>query len=325
MSKPAVLIIAHRRPHYLKQVLESILGQAPSRVYISIDGARETIKGDIELVKQCQEIATEFILKSKLHVYTRFNSNNLGSAVNVIQSIDWFFENEKSGVVLEEDCVPHPTFLNYMERNLDRFETEQRVWIVSGFRPKVDNLSGEPCFVHLPMNWGWGTWADKWKLMRKALLESAFVQPIYFLPFGSVEDIFWNIGARRSLKGLVDAWDTPLAFAMWKYDKLTSIPPMNLISNIGTDYLALNTSKISRFLETETHAWTPLLENSGKFSICDSEIQKNDKSLANKMIGIRWKHRYLPLIKYLAQMIFQRNKGRGNLKMRLDGIEKNEV
>jgi hypothetical protein len=322
MSKPAVLIIAHRRPHYLKQVLESILGQAPSRVYISIDGARETIKGDIELVKQCQEIATEFQLKSKFHVYTRFNSNNVGSAVNVIRSIDWFFDNEKSGVVLEEDCVPDPTFLRYMEKNLARFETEQRVWVVSGFRPKVDNLTRDPCFVHLPMNWGWGTWANKWQLIRKALLESAFLQPVYLLPFASVEDVFWNIGARRSLKGFVDAWDTPLAFAMWKYDKLTLIPPMNLISNIGTDYLSLNTTKVSRFLETETCAWAPSIENTDTFSFSNSEIQKNDKLLANEMIGIHWKHRFLPLIKYSVQMIFQRNKGRGDLKTRLDGIDK---
>jgi hypothetical protein len=290
-------------------------------VYISIDGARETTMGDVELVKECQELATEFQSKSEIKVSTRFRSNNLGSAANVIQSIDWFFNNEQSGVILEEDCVPDPTFLNYMEKNLTRFETEQRVWVISGFRPKVDNLTGEPCFVHLPMNWGWGTWANKWQLIRKTLLESAFLQPLYLLPLGSVEDVFWNIGARRSLKGFVDAWDTPLAFAMWKYDKLTMIPARNLISNIGTDYLSLNTSKVSKFLETETYAWAPSLENTDSFSFNDSEIQKNDKLLANEMIGIHWKHRFLPLMKYSAQVILQRNKGRGNLKARLDGID----
>jgi hypothetical protein len=322
MTRPAVLIIAHRRPHYLKSVLESVMSQFPSSLYISIDGARETTLGDVELVKECQELATEFQIKSEIQIYTRFNSNNLGSAANVIQSIDWFFDNEESGVVLEEDCVPHPTFLDYMEQNLRCFEMEQRVWLVSGYRPEIDNLTGEPCLVHLPMNWGWGTWAKKWELIRSALLESAFLQPIYLLPLASVEDVFWNIGARRSLKGFVDAWDTPLAFAMWKYDKLTVIPPMNLISNIGTDNLSLNTSKSSRFLETETYAWGPSIKNSDTSSFNHSEIQENDRLLATEMIGINWKHRFLPLIKYSFQMIFHRNRGRGNLKDRLEVIGK---
>jgi hypothetical protein len=317
MNNLPVLIIAHRRPHYLNLILDSILSFSPSRVYVSIDGARIQVEGEEDLVNECRALVTQFQLTSNFEVKTSFKDANLGSAANIVKSVDWFFENEKSGLILEEDCLPNPSISDYMRSNLDRFEHDERVWIISGYRPEITGLTDEPCFVHLPMNWGWGTWAPKWQEMRKGLLESTLAEPIHLLPFSSARNVFWSIGARRAVNGWVDAWDTPLAHAMWKFDKLAYLPPKNLISNIGTDEFALNTSHVSVFLESESFHWesNEILEDSYSFS--ETRIRNDDKLIEKQMIRIKWTHRYFPIIKYVLQRFLIKESGRGDLATRV--------
>jgi hypothetical protein len=317
MTNTPILIIAHRRPHYLKLVLDSVLSASPPRLYVSIDGARMQVEGEVELVNACRALVAQFQITSNFEVKTSFKDVNLGSAANVIKSVDWFFENENSGLILEEDCQPDPSITDYMRYNLDRFEHDKRVWIISGYRPEITGLTDEPCFVHLPMNWGWGTWAPKWQEMRKGILESRLREPIHVLPFTSARNVFWSIGARRAVNGLVDAWDTPLAHAMCKLDKLAYLPPKNLISNIGTDKFALNTSQVSVFLESKSFPWKSDENMEHSYSFQETRIKKDDRLIEEQMIKIRWKHRFLPIVKYLLQKFLFKKSGRGNLAVRV--------
>lgn len=317
MSNLPILIIAHRRPHYLKLVLDSVLSASPSRLYVSIDGARMQVEGEDDLVKECRALVTHIQFKSNFEIKTSFKDANLGSAANIITSVDWFFENEKAGLILEEDCLPDPSITDYMRYNLDRFEHDKRVWIISGYRPEITGLTEKPCFVHLPMNWGWGTWAPKWQEMRKGILESTLGEPIHLLPFTSARNVFWSIGARRAVNGWVDAWDTPLAHAMCKFDKLAYLPPKNLISNIGTDKFALNTSQVSVFLESKSFPWNSNESVEHSYSFQETRIKKDDKLIEKQMIRIAWKHRFLPIVKYLLQKFLLKESGRGKLVGRI--------
>ena len=312
-----LLIIAHRRPHYLESVLKSVCKASPSRIYVSVDGARQEVEGEKELVSACHGMVSRLQATSKIEVFTRFNDSNLGSAANIIKSIDWFFESEHSGLILEEDCLPDSSITNYMRFNLDRFELEKRVWIVSGYRPEIDGLTTEPCFAHIPMNWGWGTWASKWTEIRKGILESTRDEPILKLPFSSTRNVFWTIGAKRALNGWVDAWDIPLAHAMLKFDKLAYLPPKNLVSNIGTDQFALNTSHKSIFLESKTYCWKNVGNPEDSCFFQETLINRDDSLIEDQMIQIKWTHRFLPIIKYVLQKILKKNDYRGRLSQRV--------
>ena len=49
----------------------------------------------------------------------------------------WFFGHVEAGIVLEDDCVPHPTFFPYCAELLQRYRNDKRIMAISGdnFQP----------------------------------------------------------------------------------------------------------------------------------------------------------------------------------------------
>ena len=47
-------------------------------------------------------------------VKTLFRDKNLGCKYAVSSAIDWFFENEEMGIILEDDCLPSQSFFWYL-------------------------------------------------------------------------------------------------------------------------------------------------------------------------------------------------------------------
>ena len=319
---PAILIVAHRRPEYLSLVIESVLESKPRALYVSIDGPREYVLNELLQVAECQKLAYEISNKTSIPVHFKFHNINIGCALNIISSIDWAFKNEECLVVLEEDCLPHKTFLSYFTFQLSRIKNINRIWVVSGYRPEIENIDlHENSFTHIPLAWGWATWKHKWHEMRLNILNSAFEPNLLELCKLSAMEVFWNIGARRATLGWIDTWDLQLADAMHRNDKLTLMPEKNQISNIGTDDLSLHTFGTSKFFETESYDFELPTTSSPIEEFIESIITKNDKYISREMNNVFWYHKYTPIIKYFSQKIFNYSKGRGNLVHRIENFK----
>jgi hypothetical protein len=68
-----LLLITWRRPHTLRQVIEQ------------------------EIDWPCQ-------------IERLYSDVNQGCRLGVSRAITWFFEQVEEGIILEDDCVPHPDF-----------------------------------------------------------------------------------------------------------------------------------------------------------------------------------------------------------------------
>ena len=317
MKNLPALIICYRRPHYLRQLLESLTKNSPSAVYISIDAARVGDSKESLLVQECRNIAEEYRYFSNFPVRILQREKNLGSAVNVISSIDWFFSFEEEGAILEEDCIPSNTFLDYAKKSLFAIKNIERVLIVSGTRPLTrTQLPDGLLLTHLPLNWGWATSRKKWRVMKQLIIDLPGNYKIRDITFMNPTEMFLFVGGLRGLRGWTDVWDTILASSMLKRDYLTLIPPKNMISNIGVDLLGLNTKAgdpqllrdVSEyFIPTEIHLPTPN----------HISVTKIDKIIYKEVIGVRRKHLVIPPLKFIIQKLFRWNKGRGPLIPRL--------
>lgn len=96
-------------------------------------------------------------------VKVRFNERNLGCGKSVVGAITWFFENEKDGIILEDDCLPDPSFFGYCEQMLDYYKDDKRVWSILGDNPLgYSNIKYPYYFSRYPHPWGWASWADRW-------------------------------------------------------------------------------------------------------------------------------------------------------------------
>jgi len=160
----AVLLITFRRQAHTREVLEAIRTARPTRLYFASDGAREGNEGERELVSGVRSLISEVDWPCEVH--TLFQDTNLGCGSGVKAAIDWFFSNEESGIILEDDTVPNFSFFLFCQELLSRYETDTRVGLISGTN-HVASVSSDSSyfFSKNKKTWGWATWKRAWDLM----------------------------------------------------------------------------------------------------------------------------------------------------------------
>jgi hypothetical protein len=95
-----------------------------------------------------------------------FRERNLGLKSAVSGAIDWFFETESEGIILEDDCLAEPTFFPFCDELLDRYRDDKKIGSICGmsYMPRGDH--GHSYYAtQLTDFWGWATWRDRWALM----------------------------------------------------------------------------------------------------------------------------------------------------------------
>lgn len=163
-AQPPVLFLIFNRPDLTAQVMEKIREIAPSRLYVAGDGPRVGVVSDKGLVAEARAHASAVDWQCDLK--TRYLTENIGCKYAVSQAVTWFFQHEPSGIILEDDCVPHPDFFKYCEFCLSEFRDHRDVWHINGNNfgaPQMLYRSNSLDFVSLAQPWGWATWADRWK------------------------------------------------------------------------------------------------------------------------------------------------------------------
>ena len=128
--KTAVLFLVFNRPDTTKQVFEAICKAKPPMLYVAADGPMAEKAGEREKCERVRRIATQ--VDWDCEVKTLFRKKNLGCRVGVSSAIDWFFENEKEGIILEDDCLPSQSFFWFCEELLERYRNDTRVMVISG-------------------------------------------------------------------------------------------------------------------------------------------------------------------------------------------------
>ena len=50
----------------------------------------------------------------------------------MIQAINWFFESESEGIILEDDCIPNIEFLPYCAELLKKYKDHKSIGCITG-------------------------------------------------------------------------------------------------------------------------------------------------------------------------------------------------
>lgn len=236
-----VLICAYSRENEFCNVLSKAISSGTARIYVNIDGTDkpQIIKSQESMISFINHCRTQF---PKVEIIVRQSRVNLGAAVSVISSVDWFFSKESFGLILEDDLEFDNSLFHFVSWGASRFEHDSNIWMISGsnFFSLDGELKGKIHFPSYPVTWGWATWRDKWNQMREEIT-SDIVTPS-LLAIDPVSN-FWQVGSLRAKNGILDAWDIPLAEVMRRLRKFSVVPPVNLVCNIGFSKLASNTKE----------------------------------------------------------------------------------
>ena len=293
-----VLILGFRRIPGVIELTSICATVGVKKIYLALDGPK--IEEDQDLQKTLIKEFIQITRHNGIEVEILERDHNLGVAAAIISALDWFFEKERIGIILEDDVRPNLDFFSFASEALEKFEGNKDIWMISGnqFFPGSNSHNRVSC-TNYPLIWGWATWRNQWLLMRAGLLDAnLYAQKSRFSPVRQ----FLDVGKRRSLSGYVDSWALPLAQAQFSMNGVTIIPPTNLSTNIGADSFAVHTEQQSWHMAHKNIE----LPNSYVLDLDNrSEVLKLNNRLIEKYVfKIKLRHRYLfiysPLIDFIS-------------------------
>ena len=237
MRAPVALIIFNR-PDVTARVAEAIAKAGPPQVFVVADGPRPDRPGEAEKCAATRAVIERIDWPCK--VVKKYSDKNLGCGSGPANGIDWVFEQTDRAVILEDDCLPHPTFFPYCDDLLERYRDDERIMQIAGSNFQCGRKRGNASyfFSRFKICWGWATWRRAWRHMDMGVKRWPELRETSWL-IDLVGDAraaqYWadKFEGAYHAGGAIDYWDYQWLFATWVRNGLCIMPNVNLISNIG--------------------------------------------------------------------------------------------
>jgi hypothetical protein len=240
----AILFMIFNRPNETARVMEAIRAAKPSRLYVAADGPRDRL-GESDLCIQARRFATNIDWPCEL--ITLFRERNLGCRSSVSAAINWFFDKEEEGIILEDDCLPSPSFFRFCVELLERYRSDERIMCISGSNFQGERRVGQYSyyFSRYMHCWGWASWRRAWELYDVEINSWQECRELGLLrALGECDDGFveyWTKIMDHVYEDRIDTWDYQWTLTCWMNNGLTCLPSVNLVRNIGFGLEATHT------------------------------------------------------------------------------------
>ena len=253
----SILFITFRRPDTTAKVFEAIKQAKPERLYVAQNFPGSDTPEDIKKWTDVRSILEN--VDWDCEVKRLYRTKYLTAKASISTAIDWFFQNEKEGIILEDDCLPDSTFFQFCEELLERYRDDERIAMISGDNFQFGKIEMEESyyFSRYTHIWGWASWRRSWNNYDVHMKHWPLIRDKKCL-----QDMFHNEKAVRywtsifdkTYMGNIDTWDYQWLFTCWIQNQLTILPSVNLVKNIGFGKEAVHTKVQNQFadLQTET-------------------------------------------------------------------------
>ncbi len=232
-----ILLLTFNRPNSTKKVFEEIEKIKPKKLYIAYDGPRQHNERDKFKCMQVRNITKT--VNWNCEVKTLFRTRNLGGPIANSSAITWFFENEKEGIILEDDCLPNESFFYFCKELLEKYKDNEKIMSISGNNFQFGKKRGDADYYFSIYNhcWGWATWRRAWQYWNKEFSKNF----INFKKNKTIEKITKNRATQKYWMNIFQSiyenkknnWDYIWTFSCWTRGGITCLPNVNLVSNIG--------------------------------------------------------------------------------------------
>ena len=233
-SNPAVLFIIFNRPEVTRITFERIRRARPRRLYVHADGARATHPNDAARCAASRQIIDS--VDWPCEVKRLFRDQNLGCGPAVSGALNWFFDQEEEGVIIEDDCSPMPGFFEYCQLMLDRYRDAPAVMHISGcgIASKYCPAGADGYLAPFPFIWGWASWRRAWQHYRFELPAESDVAEILAKqnPGGNFVH-YWREKFEAVRTGEINTWDYQWVLSVWRAGGLAVTPVRSFVENIG--------------------------------------------------------------------------------------------
>jgi hypothetical protein len=239
-----ILVMAFNRPGPAAGLLEVLRQLQPVRLYLAFDGPRLNRPGEQE---RCEAVRNVFRdgIDWPCQVAWLLRPQNLGCRLAVSTAIDWFFETEAEGVILEDDIHPIPGFFSYCAELLERYRDDQRIGAIAANNHQSEPPPGGASYYFSIYShcWGWATWRRAWRTYHQAeALWPEFRRQGWLRQLGGRSfERRWHVLIDQVCTGEVNTWDILWQLACWQQGFLTCLPALEQVRNVGFDHDATHT------------------------------------------------------------------------------------
>ncbi len=215
-----ILLMIFNRPDTSDASFEVIGRMQPKQLFICADGPRAERPDDAAKCAKAREIVNR--VDWPCEVKTLFQEKNLGCGVGSVTGIDWMFEHVDRGIIMDDDCIPDPSFFYFCQELLEYYKDNEKIMHISGnnFQKGKKRGSASYYFSRYTHNWGWATWRRAWKYNDFEMISPELRKHI---------------------------WDKQWINSVEKQGGLAILPNVNLVSNIGSGADATHTAEITEY------------------------------------------------------------------------------
>lgn len=240
MPAPIILFTYNRPQHALEAILSLSKNElaSESELFIYSDGAKN--HEDEVGVNETRKVIKGITGFNKVHIVER--SENWGLARNVIDGVSFIVKKYGQVIVVEDDLVVSPYFLQFMNDALDTYRDEPQVGHIQAYDFTNDPTLPDTFLIKFTGSWGWATWERAWKHFNpdgKALLEELERRNLTYT-FDFNGKYRYTRMLRRQIEGKNNSWAIRWNASLFIKDILSLNVGKSLVQNNGFDGTGTN-------------------------------------------------------------------------------------
>ena len=242
MTVTPIALFTYNRAEHTARVLNSLANCSrldECLLHIYCDAPKTEIHAGS--VDASRKVVREHAAKLGARVVER--NTNLGLARSVVDGVTDLCSRFGRVIVLEDDLVLHPGFIDYMLQALDRYAEAANVYQISGYMFPVSHAAKpDAFFLPLITTWGWATWQRAWQIFdwnATDALEELKI-PATRKRFDLNNSYPYAAMLENQLNGSTDSWGILFWWQVFKRGGLALHPRQSLVSNSGFDGTGTN-------------------------------------------------------------------------------------
>jgi len=235
-----VALMLFNRPSLTAAVFKQIRQFKPSTLLLIADGPRNELEAG--LCADARAVTNQIDWPCK--VLRNFSSTNLGCRARVSSGLKWVFDQVDEAIILEDDCLPDPSFFTFCSHLLFAYRKDERIMHISGscFLPRPFTRDSYWFSRHSDI-WGWATWRRAFRHYDENMTTWPRCGALsrHLLWKNPLEREYWKQMFDRTHAGNTDTWDFQWHWAVYRRQGRTIIPRTNLITNLGHNQFGTHT------------------------------------------------------------------------------------
>jgi hypothetical protein len=232
LMKTPVFLILFNRPRHTRKLLERLSEARPRHLYVIADGPRDDHPEDTALCAEARDLLG--LIDWPCNLIRDFADVNLGCKRRVISGLTAGFERFDKAVILEDDCLPDPSFLRFSAELLDRYEDDPAVMNIAGTCMREAGPESY-FFSNYFLCWGWATWRRAWHHYDEQLdeLETSWPATKKTIPASRRAKRNYFNALKATKRGEMRSWAFQWNYTCLRRGGLTIVPSKRLIENTG--------------------------------------------------------------------------------------------